>query len=165
MVGNVVALIGVALHQITGSAVPDAIASLAIGLLLGMVGIALAERNRDFLIGEAAPSQVRAAVQTAIRSQAGIGVVHEVIVVFSGPVAASVIAHVGVDPALDGRDVEELIDRTSDAVQAAVPIIDRAEIVPTTGHRLDRAERRGTPQGTHAADGIHRLPTPARTTS
>ncbi len=131
VVGNLIALFGVALHQVTGSAVPDAIASLLIGVLLGVVGIALAERNRDFLIGEAVPSQMRSAVEGVIAAQPEIAEVYDVLMTFSGPGHAAVIAHVGLDPALDGSAVPRVLGHTADAVRTAVPMIDRAEIVPS----------------------------------
>jgi cation diffusion facilitator family transporter len=52
LAGNIMAATGIALHQATGSAVPDAVAAIGIGLVLGTVAVFLVERNRDFLVGE-----------------------------------------------------------------------------------------------------------------
>jgi cation diffusion facilitator family transporter len=46
LVGNMIALAGLGLHQLLGSPAPDAVAGIAIGLLLAAIGLRLAARNR-----------------------------------------------------------------------------------------------------------------------
>ena len=66
LVGLVIAATGLAAHQLSGSAIPDAVASIGVGLLLGVVAIVLINQNRRFLVGVEADPRVRAAVLKAL---------------------------------------------------------------------------------------------------
>src|SRR6478735_9698789 len=67
LVGIVIAAGGIAAHQVTGSPVPDAVGSILVGVLLGVVAVVLIDRNRRFLVGEVAdPAIDRAAVRALL---------------------------------------------------------------------------------------------------
>lgn len=59
LVGLVIAFVGILLHQVTGSPVPDAIGSILVGILLAVIAVILIDRNRRFLVGEEASPQLR----------------------------------------------------------------------------------------------------------
>jgi cation diffusion facilitator family transporter len=58
LIGLVIAAIGIVSHQVTGSSIPDAIASILVGVLLAVISILLIDRNRRFLVGEVADDRV-----------------------------------------------------------------------------------------------------------
>src|SRR5437667_8228061 len=60
LVGLVIAAAGLGAHELTGSPVPDAVGSILVGLLLGVVALILINGNRRFLVGEEADPRVRA---------------------------------------------------------------------------------------------------------
>lgn len=59
LVGIVIAAAGIAAHEITGSAVPDAVGSILVGVLLAVVALVLITRNLRFLVGEAVDPGLR----------------------------------------------------------------------------------------------------------
>jgi len=66
LAGLVIAAAGLAAHQLSGSAIPDAVASIGVGLLLGVAAIVLINQNRRFLVGQEADPRVRSAVLQAL---------------------------------------------------------------------------------------------------
>ena len=66
LVGLVIATVGLAANQATGSPTPDAVGSILVGVLLAVVAVVLIDRNRQFLVGEEADPRVRSAAIRAL---------------------------------------------------------------------------------------------------
>jgi cation diffusion facilitator family transporter len=132
LAGNVIALFGVALHQATGSALPDGIAAIGVGLLLGFVALDLTRRNSAFLIGRQASSAVRRAVEAVIAGQPGVLAVTELLVTVIGPRRLWVVARIEIDDEITGARLKQLLGATERAVHSS-PFIARVDLVPDTG--------------------------------
>ncbi|GAA4718667.1 cation transporter [Isoptericola chiayiensis] len=116
LVGIVIAFLGVLLHQLTGSAVPDAVGSIVIGLLLAVVSILLVDRNRRFLVGEVARPEVRDAILDRLLAMPQVDRVTYLRLEFVGPRALYLVA--SVDLVGDAR--EAAVGRRLDEIERAV---------------------------------------------
>jgi cation diffusion facilitator family transporter len=145
--GNAIAIVGVALHQVTGIAAIDAIAAIVIGLLVGAVGLVLADRNRDFLVGEPASEDLHVRISDVVASLPGIVGVSELLVTFVGPRRLWVAVRVDIDDALTGGEVEQLTRDVEARVREFNPIIVRVDVVPSgpAPDVFERGEERAGP--------------------
>lgn len=130
LAGNLVAFVGIALHQATGSPIPDGIAAISIGILLALVAFHLAARNGDFLIGGQASASVREKISIILSALPGIVAVTELLVSFIGPRRAWVVARVAIDEAIGGAEVEKLVREAEKTVIKKLPFIARVDLVP-----------------------------------
>ena len=77
-VGVVIAALGIWLSYLTGSPVFDAISSILIGILMGLVAIWLAWRNRQLILGPAIPKEVEQGIIDLILAQPSVTSVHDI---------------------------------------------------------------------------------------
>jgi divalent metal cation (Fe/Co/Zn/Cd) transporter len=134
LVGTVVAAAGVALSHATGSVVPDALASVAIGALLAAVGGCVTDLNREFLAGERVSAEARDRIAGYIAEYPGVAEVRDVTVTFTRPDVVWVVARVEVEDGLSGHEVEALVAGVERTLVQRSAAIDRVDIVPV-GHR------------------------------
>ena len=71
-IGVIIALVGIGLSHITQSAVYDSLASIAIGLLLGLMAVWLGLRNRELLLGPAIPKHIQKDIYEYLSSQPSV---------------------------------------------------------------------------------------------
>lgn len=72
LIGLLIAFVGIFLHQVTGSPLPDAVGSILVGILLGVIAVILIDRNRRFLVGQAVSPELLAAVAKRLNGHAAI---------------------------------------------------------------------------------------------
>ena len=96
VLGDFLALIGLALSQITGSSVPQAIAAVLIALVLVRISLRLVRRNHDFLLGQPIPASDRDRVRTFLVDYPGVTAIRELLVTYIGPDQIWVLARLNV---------------------------------------------------------------------
>jgi cation diffusion facilitator family transporter len=130
VLGATLALLALILHQLTGSDLPDALATLAIGSLLTFVAVRLASRNRRLLSNQALPDDALERLRERVAAQPGVADVRRLEAVYLGPTDVLVAAEVLV---LDGMSAHELaaaLDRAADRMRADVPALTRIYLTP-----------------------------------
>jgi divalent metal cation (Fe/Co/Zn/Cd) transporter len=110
VIGIGLAAAGLILHQLTGSAVPDAAASIAIGELLLYVAIQLASRERALLTNQSAPASIMAEVRQVIMDTPDVERLGRFDVVV-GPRMWLVTADVVLTQTLSGSGMTATLDR------------------------------------------------------
>jgi cation diffusion facilitator family transporter len=127
---DAVAALGVALHEATGSSAPDGIAAVLIGLLVAGVGVQLARRNHDFLLGEPVAESTRERIETFLRQFPGVEDVRELVITFVGPRQVRVLARVDIDDNLRGDEVERLVTSIEEGLKEESEFVGRVDVVP-----------------------------------
>ncbi|MEU4801872.1 cation diffusion facilitator family transporter [Actinosynnema sp. NPDC023587] len=118
--GLVLALLGVGLSTVTGDPVWDAVGTICIGVLLGIIAIILIVEMKSLLIGEgAAPVEL-----DTIVDELTSGEVRRVIHIrtqYIGPDELLVAAKIALSPGLPVSEVAQAIDEAEQRVRTKVP--------------------------------------------
>ncbi|MCW2558476.1 MAG: cation diffusion facilitator family transporter [Mycobacterium sp.] len=108
LIGIVIAFLGILGHQLTGEVLWDAIGSILVGVLLGVVAVVLIDRNRQFLTGEPGSPRIRDALVALLAGFPEVATVRFLRPEFIGPKRLFVIASVD----LVGDSTESSVART-----------------------------------------------------
>jgi cation diffusion facilitator family transporter len=121
LIGLTFALAGVLLARVTGNPRFDAVGSVAIGVLLGVIAVILVIEMKSLLIGEAAsPAQVEA-IRSAIESDDQVRRLIHMRTEHLGPDELLVGAKIELDGHLHFPDVAKAIDAVEVRIRDAVP--------------------------------------------
>lgn len=120
LLGLVFALAGVVLSATTGDPVWDALGTIAIGSLLGVIAIVLIVETKSLLIGESARPALRNTITDALVGGPVERVIH-LRTQYIGPEELLVAAKIAVPAALPTEAVAEAIDHAEHRLRGAVP--------------------------------------------
>ena len=127
MAGLVVALIGIAAGHLLGWTHADAIASIVIGLILGLVAAFMSIETKALLIGEAVVPEVAVALREIIRREMGksgpVTAINELRTMHLGPDDVLVAASLDFRDDLTAQGVEATISRLTAGIKGQFPFV------------------------------------------
>ncbi|MET9256264.1 cation diffusion facilitator family transporter [Streptomyces sp. NPDC003717] len=121
VLGVTLAMVGMALHMITGQVVWEASASLAIGVLLVFIAYRLGIEARDQLIGEAADPESTGRIRSLLKAQPEIDSVEALFTMKTGLDSVLVAARIDLMPGMDSEQVEDVAVRIKASIARTVP--------------------------------------------
>jgi cation diffusion facilitator family transporter len=130
LIGLAMALVAVVISALTGSPLPDAIGSIAIGGLLCTIGFLLARDTKSLLIGEGATPEARQRVLDAIRGTPASLAVTQMLTYHLGPETVLLALKVRFAPQLSVSEVEQVVDELEARVRKDQPIMKRIFVEP-----------------------------------
>jgi cation diffusion facilitator family transporter len=130
VLGAVLALIGLVVHHLTGSATADATASILIGGLLCFIASSLTGRNRRLLSNQSVPDRYIERMRARLESEAEIHAVTHLEAVYLGPNDVLVAADVTMADGLTGSEVAAALARMRTDIARELPIISRLYLTP-----------------------------------
>jgi len=137
VLGAALALGALVLHRVTDSAVPDALATIVIGLLLGYVALKLTSRNRQLLSNQGVPERYVTQLRERLTAVAGVEEVTQLEAVYLGPGEVLVAADVRMGSGLSGDELTAVLARIRTEAGREVPAIARLYLTPVPNAPMD----------------------------
>lgn len=128
MLGLIVAFLGIALGQFTGLHIFDGIASIIIGIILGITAAWLAYETKGLLIGESADPKIVTGITNLANNYNFISGVNEVLTMHMGPNYILLNLSVNFENTMDVTDIEENISTISSQIKKEYPLVKRVFI-------------------------------------
>jgi cation diffusion facilitator family transporter len=125
LVGLGVAFIGILLSQLSGNHSFDALASIVIGLILGITASILAAETKSLLIGESANREVVQGIREIARSSARVEHVNEILTMHMGPEFILVNLSVEFVDSASADDIEAIIAEMDSRIKQTYPNVKR----------------------------------------
>jgi len=133
VVGVILAAAGLIARDLTGNEAYDAAASIAIGVLLIGVAIAVGTHARDLLLGESARPEVREAIEAAALRHPAVEAVPALLTMHIGPDDLLVAANIELRDELTVTDAERVADEIAAELREAEPSVHHVFLQPSPG--------------------------------
>jgi cation diffusion facilitator family transporter len=130
LLGLMMALVGISLAAATGDSSYDAMASIGIGVLLGVIAVVLAVEMKSLLIGEAASAKHLAEIQSAIETTPRVLRLIHLRTLHLGPDQLLVAGKVEMEASLEFAQVAAVINAIEANVRVRVPTASMIYIEP-----------------------------------
>ncbi|TXR52774.1 cation diffusion facilitator family transporter [Quadrisphaera setariae] len=134
LIGLVLAAAGNALHQVTGHAFWDGIASLAIAAVLAGVALRLGLSNKRLLTDVQADPRLVRAVLVHLGDEPEVEAVVDLLTLTLGTDSVLVCARLDLENSLSAAEVERAMVRIGDGVQEAFPDVAEVFLEPVPRH-------------------------------
>jgi len=132
--GLAIAIVGLGLYQLTGNPVFDALASIAIGVVLIATAIWLAVESKNLLIGESASPAVRAEIHRILTEDARTVSINQLATLHMGPQYIVVTISADFADALMSGDVETAVSEMTAKIKAVDERIKKVFIEAERNH-------------------------------
>jgi cation diffusion facilitator family transporter len=132
LTGVVIAAAGLAVSQVTGNPDADAVASIAIGILLAGVAATIGAEAKGLLLGESARSDVRRALARTIDSHEEVCELESLRTMHLGPDQLLVVAQVVFPPDLTVERFDRLRRTLESELREAEPAVSHVFVEPVT---------------------------------
>ena len=140
MFGLIVAMIGIYLADTLNMPILDGVASIVIGVILGMTAVLLAYESKGLLIGEGARRSVVDGIREIMEADKRIEHINEILTMHMGPRDVLLNLSIDFDSGLDADTVQRAISELEARVKAKFPIVTRIfiEAQSFTGHKASQ---------------------------
>ncbi len=128
MLGLIVAFVGIAIGQWTGLHIFDGIASIVIGIILGVTAAWLAYETKGLLIGESADQQIIKGIHKILSANNAIVKVNEALTMHMGPNYILVTISVDFRDSLEASIIENDISQLTNNIKTQYPRVKRVFI-------------------------------------
>jgi cation diffusion facilitator family transporter len=128
MLGLLVAFVGILVGERLQIRQADALASIVIGIILGVVAASLAYEAKGLLIGEGAGRETLASLRRLVASTPGILRVNELLTMHLGPRDLLVNLSLDFDDRLGSAEVEQVVSTLERRLKAELPEVSRVFI-------------------------------------